>query len=400
MQNLSSPRTGLGDVHHRARRHRRDRRARGRDAGVAVPQPRHDDGRAARGRAPVHPGLDHERQARAGRRHREPPAPAAVPGQHRGPDARAAAGRPRAAHRRAGALGRARRRHRACCPRRRRSTSAWTRCCRSCRRSPRTRSSRAASRTRPSSSSRCSPTLDYLAPDADRLQLPDAVVPQHLLAAERGRPQRHLAALHHRHHAAGPEQRGRAVLGAGQRPDRRPTTCTSTRTRTRRRRASRRSARRATSRSWPGRRSRPTSRARSRRAPRATRGTQLDGAAACPSRSNAFIGLMARSWPRVILFFGFTKDIPFTHGFLLKAQFQSANSIRPNSPVRIAGVEVGKVKSVEPRRGLQRRAADDGAQGLARCRSTRTRRPRSGRASSSRATSSSTSSRARRARRC
>ena len=48
-----------------------------------------------------------------------------------------------------------------------------------------------------------------------------------------------------------------------------------------------------------------------------------------------------------MLFFGFTKDIPFTHGFQIKAQFESANSIRPNSPVRIAGVEVGKVKSVE-----------------------------------------------------
>ena len=32
---------------------------------------------------------------------------------------------------------------------------------------------------------------------------------------------------------------------------------------------------------------------------------------------------------------------------MVKAQFESANSIRPNSPVRIAGVEVGKVKSVE-----------------------------------------------------
>src|SRR3954452_24202033 len=65
-----------------------------------------------------------------------------------------------------------------------------------------------------------------------------------------------------------------------------------------------------------------------------------------PKRSNAFIGLMGAILAAVILFFGFTKDIPFTHGFQLKAQFQSANSIRPNSPVRIAGVEVGKVKSV------------------------------------------------------
>src|SRR5215207_7823076 len=65
-----------------------------------------------------------------------------------------------------------------------------------------------------------------------------------------------------------------------------------------------------------------------------------------PKRSNAFIGLMALILAAVVMFFGFTKDIPFTHGFLVKAQFESANSIRPNSPVRIAGVEVGKVKSV------------------------------------------------------
>src|SRR4051794_29600889 len=65
-----------------------------------------------------------------------------------------------------------------------------------------------------------------------------------------------------------------------------------------------------------------------------------------PKRSNAFVGLMGAILAAVILFFGFTKDIPFTHGFQIKAQFESANSIRPNSPVRIAGVEVGKVKSV------------------------------------------------------
>jgi phospholipid/cholesterol/gamma-HCH transport system substrate-binding protein len=70
-----------------------------------------------------------------------------------------------------------------------------------------------------------------------------------------------------------------------------------------------------------------------------------------PRRSNAFIGLIAAIVAALILFFGFTKDIPFTHGYILKAQFESANSIRPNSPVRIAGVEVGKVKSVEPLQG-------------------------------------------------
>ena len=66
-----------------------------------------------------------------------------------------------------------------------------------------------------------------------------------------------------------------------------------------------------------------------------------------PKRSNAFIGVMAGIVCALILFFGFTKDIPFTQGYRLHAQFESANSIRPNSPVRIAGVEVGKVKAVE-----------------------------------------------------
>jgi phospholipid/cholesterol/gamma-HCH transport system substrate-binding protein len=70
-----------------------------------------------------------------------------------------------------------------------------------------------------------------------------------------------------------------------------------------------------------------------------------------PRRSNAFIGLMAAIVAALIMYFGFTKDIPFTHGYILKAQFTSANSIRPNSPVRIAGVEVGKVKSIDPVEG-------------------------------------------------
>src|SRR6476661_10249978 len=48
----------------------------------------------------------------------------------------------------------------------------------------------------------------------------------------------------------------------------------------------------------------------------------------------------------IVTFLGFTKDIPFTHGFRVKAVFPSAVSIRTNSPVRIAGVTVGKVKSV------------------------------------------------------
>jgi virulence factor Mce-like protein len=50
-------------------------------------------------------------------------------------------------------------------------------------------------------------------------------------------------------------------------------------------------------------------------------------------------------------YLGFTKDIPFTTPFQVKATFESANSIRPGSPVRIAGVNVGKVAKVEPKAG-------------------------------------------------
>jgi phospholipid/cholesterol/gamma-HCH transport system substrate-binding protein len=53
----------------------------------------------------------------------------------------------------------------------------------------------------------------------------------------------------------------------------------------------------------------------------------------------------------IAVFFGFTKHVPFTHGFRVKAVFQSANSIRKNSPVRIAGVNVGKVTKIEGKSG-------------------------------------------------
>lgn len=50
-------------------------------------------------------------------------------------------------------------------------------------------------------------------------------------------------------------------------------------------------------------------------------------------------------------YFGFSKHVPFTHGFRVRAVFAEANSIRKNSPVRIAGVNVGKVKNVERQPG-------------------------------------------------
>ena len=50
----------------------------------------------------------------------------------------------------------------------------------------------------------------------------------------------------------------------------------------------------------------------------------------------------------VLAFFSFSKDVPFTKPFELKATFANAQNIGLNSPVRIAGVEVGKVSKIEP----------------------------------------------------
>ncbi len=49
----------------------------------------------------------------------------------------------------------------------------------------------------------------------------------------------------------------------------------------------------------------------------------------------------------VAVYFGFTKAIPFKHGFQLKAVFPSAINVHSKSPVRIAGVPVGKVTSIQ-----------------------------------------------------
>lgn len=65
-------------------------------------------------------------------------------------------------------------------------------------------------------------------------------------------------------------------------------------------------------------------------------------------RSNPLrFGLITILLLAVVLYFGFTKRIPGTHGFRLKAQFATAVNIAPKSPVRIAGVPVGQVSSIE-----------------------------------------------------
>jgi phospholipid/cholesterol/gamma-HCH transport system substrate-binding protein len=57
-------------------------------------------------------------------------------------------------------------------------------------------------------------------------------------------------------------------------------------------------------------------------------------------------GLLAIAIIVVATYLGFSKDVPFTRPFELKAVFANGQNIGLNSPVRIAGVEVGKVSEV------------------------------------------------------
>jgi phospholipid/cholesterol/gamma-HCH transport system substrate-binding protein len=71
-------------------------------------------------------------------------------------------------------------------------------------------------------------------------------------------------------------------------------------------------------------------------------------------RSNTTIGLIAVAVLAVVVVLGWTKEIPLRSHYEVKAAFATSNNLRPGSPVRIAGVEVGKVTGVE-------RAGRDGA---------------------------------------
>jgi phospholipid/cholesterol/gamma-HCH transport system substrate-binding protein len=63
--------------------------------------------------------------------------------------------------------------------------------------------------------------------------------------------------------------------------------------------------------------------------------------------SPVVVGLLVLVALAVGSWLGFSKDIPFTKGFRVKAVFENSTSLRANSPVRIAGVNVGKVKAVK-----------------------------------------------------
>ena len=63
---------------------------------------------------------------------------------------------------------------------------------------------------------------------------------------------------------------------------------------------------------------------------------------------NWAIGLIMMIVLAVASYVAFTKQVPWGGGTEFKVVFNSAQNLRPNSPVRIAGVEVGKVTKVEP----------------------------------------------------
>ena len=63
--------------------------------------------------------------------------------------------------------------------------------------------------------------------------------------------------------------------------------------------------------------------------------------------SRALLGVIGVILIGILVYFIFTKRIPFVHGYRLKANFTSSNQLVPGfSPVRIAGVTVGKVTGV------------------------------------------------------
>lgn len=75
-----------------------------------------------------------------------------------------------------------------------------------------------------------------------------------------------------------------------------------------------------------------------------------DSRAVPPTRKKQWsrfrLGLVAIVLLVIPIYLAFAKDIPFTHGYQVTAVFETANNLRPGSPVRIAGVNVGQVKSV------------------------------------------------------
>jgi phospholipid/cholesterol/gamma-HCH transport system substrate-binding protein len=67
--------------------------------------------------------------------------------------------------------------------------------------------------------------------------------------------------------------------------------------------------------------------------------------------SNPAVGAIAILMVIAGLYLAWTKELPWSGGYDVKAVFKDAQNLRTNSPVRIAGVNVGVVRDVEPMAG-------------------------------------------------
>jgi phospholipid/cholesterol/gamma-HCH transport system substrate-binding protein len=63
--------------------------------------------------------------------------------------------------------------------------------------------------------------------------------------------------------------------------------------------------------------------------------------------SAAVAGLIVIALIAILCFVAFSPSLPFQHKYEIKAVVANAASIQARSPVRIAGVNIGEVKSVE-----------------------------------------------------
>jgi virulence factor Mce-like protein len=60
------------------------------------------------------------------------------------------------------------------------------------------------------------------------------------------------------------------------------------------------------------------------------------------------LGLLAILGIGIFVYLAFAKSIPFTHPYEVRAVFSSSNQLHKGNPVRIAGVDIGKVADIEP----------------------------------------------------
>ena len=60
------------------------------------------------------------------------------------------------------------------------------------------------------------------------------------------------------------------------------------------------------------------------------------------------VGVLALVTISVLSFFGLTRLNPFSNPYEMHAEFRDTGNLAPRSPVRIAGIDVGKVRKVEP----------------------------------------------------